>query len=233
MYVTRTGGGNIDFRVASNTRLEATGSFTGFIQAAKNPGGAHHEGVYDASAGVFPIGLNFSGFVKGDLGSYTFRWTKGGVDLDNRRLIMFALPHHVESFDPDTQRQQTTLQLQTTTKGIATAVLRDTWTIVERDIPLSIGFGPCSPDARRPSQISDSAIRTIKPIADGEVSQDMGAQTNLDSMYFSGKVYMLRLFKHTQLLIPGARLSPSSPCSSSPSTTSSRIRTGPALDWND
>ena len=199
--------------------MEATGPFTGFIQIAKNPGGAHQEGVYDASAGVFPIGLGFSGFVKGDIGSYTFRWTKGGVDLDNRRLLMFALPHHVESFDSDTQRQQTTLQLQTTTKGVATAVLRDSWTVIERDIPLSIGFGPWKPDARRPLQISDSAMRTIKPIADGEVNQDIGAQTNLDSMYFSGKVCTRSRFNCTQLLTRRARLSPNSPCSSSPSTT--------------
>ena len=45
--------------------------------------------------------------------------------MSNTTLIMFALPHHVESFDANTKSAITTVQLNTTTKGVATAVVAD------------------------------------------------------------------------------------------------------------
>lgn len=188
MYVTSTDGGNLTFNVPSNSRMEAEAPLRGFIQIAKNPGAGQEEAVYDASAGVYPRGVSFSGFVNGTLGSYTFRFRKGGVDTANRRLVMFALPHHVESFDGDTRNFKTSIRLQTTTKGLATAVHRDSWTFIEQGLPTTMGFGPWDRNTQRPAGISQSAIQTISQVAAGEINQDINGQTNLDSMYFSGKV---------------------------------------------
>jgi endoglucanase Acf2 len=56
-------------------------------------------------------------------------------------LLMFALPHHAESFSPQTASAATSVQLQTTTKGLATAVVADSWTMVE-SLPTTMGFVP-------------------------------------------------------------------------------------------
>jgi endo-1,3(4)-beta-glucanase len=101
---------------------------------------------------------------------------------------MFALPHHVESFDAATSKHKTALQLQTTTKGIATAVLSNSWTLTENKMPTKMGFEPWSPILGSCASLTQGAIAKITEAAAEELCQDMNAQTNLDSMYFSGKV---------------------------------------------
>lgn len=113
---------------------------------------------------------------------------------------MFALPHHVESFDSATANAKTTVQLQTTTKGLATAVLRDSWTMTEDRMATDIGFAPWNPDSRGSIVLSEVALQAINQAGASELSQDMEAQSNLDSMYFSGKV------RHYQFKFPGIEL---------------------------
>lgn len=101
---------------------------------------------------------------------------------------MFALPHHVQSFDAATDRLKTTLQLRTTTKGMATAVLGDSWTMVESNLPIDMTFAPWSSMSGSAIALDPAAVQAIRGVAASEVDQDIDAQTNLDSMYFSGKV---------------------------------------------
>ncbi len=82
----------------------------------------------------------------------------------------------------------TTLQLQTTTKGVATAVLANSWTMVEDRLPISMAFMPWSPQRGTIRNLSAAAKATIYKIAQQEVSQNMSQQSNQNSMYFSGKV---------------------------------------------
>jgi endo-1,3(4)-beta-glucanase len=110
---------------------------------------------------------------------------------------MFALPHHLQSFDATTNQQKSSIQLQTTTKGLATAILSDSWVMNEPDLPVSMGFAPWNPVSKNEPNYSASAIQIIANAAASEVSQDISGQTNLDSMYFSGKVchlYVLRSY---------------------------------------
>ena len=174
--------------MVSNSRIESKTYFTGSIQIGKcSAGSAAEEVAYDASAGVFAVGTNIVGSVNGRVGSYSLNWVKSGPEAGSRQLLMFALPHHVESFDPATNAARVAPQLQTTTKGTATAVLKDSWTMVE-GLPTDIGFRPWSPAVDQPSKLSARAFRVISEVAIDEIGQDMNAQTNLDSMYFSGKV---------------------------------------------
>ena len=168
-----------------NNSLAASAPFTGTIQIAKNPAGAAGEAIFDAGAGAYPTQANITGVVSGQAGSYTLAWTKAGVNKNP--LIMFALPHMVQSFEPTTNGLKTAIQLQSTTKGLATAVVADSWTMIEPNLPVDMGFAPWSPTARSVSTLSATAISAINSVATAEVSQNMIAQTNLDSMYFSGK----------------------------------------------
>lgn len=75
--------------------------------------------------------------------------------------------------------------LQTPTKGVATAVVSNQWRLVEAELPLNWatwlpnnGFG-----------LSDASIKTvIEKVLRKEIQQDFVAGSNIDSMYFAGKV---------------------------------------------
>jgi endo-1,3(4)-beta-glucanase len=116
---------------------------------------------------------------------------------------MFALPHHVQSFDAVTAAKIQNVTLQTTTKGLATAVLSDSWTMVEEDLPTSMNFAPWSPSRKSQSILSPAAVAAISNVSISEVSQDMNAQTNLSSMYFSGKVSLYTYAKIHSLQLTG------------------------------
>jgi endo-1,3(4)-beta-glucanase len=185
LYAYSADGNALDFTVVNNGLAQATSNFNGIIQIAKNPGG-DAEALYDAACGVYPTTATLSGSVNVAAGSYTLAFSKAG--LANTTLVMFALPHHTESFSPQTASATTTVQLNTTTKGLATAVAADFWTMVE-NLPTIMGFAPWSPSIgiSEPT-FSTGTVAAILNVATSEVSQNMSQQTNLNSIYYSGKV---------------------------------------------
>lgn len=191
LYATSTGGSELDLQVVNNGLMQATAPFTGTIQIAKDPtattNSAVGEALYDAASGAYATGSTVSGTAVGMRGTYTFTFAKAG--LAGAPLLMFALPHHVSSFDDVTNASlQAGLQLQTTTKGIATAVVADAWTMVETRLPVDMTFLPWSPTEGSKGKLSAAAKARILAVAQAELSQDIAAQTNLNSMYYSGKV---------------------------------------------
>jgi endo-1,3(4)-beta-glucanase len=185
----------IDFTVVNNGLIQATSNFNGIIQIAKSPS-ADAEALYDAAAGAYPTTATLSGSVSGGTGSYTLSFAKGG--MADTTLLMFALSHHLQSFSPDTASGvKSNVQLDTTTKGNATAVVGDSWTLVE-SIPSTMGFAPWSPQITSPQMLSAEAVAAVHTVATSEVSQNMSDQSNLNSMYYSGKV---RIFSTRDILL--------------------------------
>lgn len=185
LYAKPSNGQDPLLKLMSNVLIQGSRGWSGIIQVARNPAGSHGESIYDGSAGVFPIAGRVSGSVSGDQGSYYIRYTKSG--LTNLPLLTYALPHHIQSFDATTSNRRTSLQLQTTTKGIATAVVGDSWTLVEQGLPIDLGFAPWSPTTRSRTTLSNSTIHLIQQVAASEINQNYDSQSNLDSMYYSGK----------------------------------------------
>ncbi|GAB1315831.1 endo-1,3-beta glucanase [Madurella fahalii] len=183
VYAYHTNGRPLDLQVVNNGLAQSSEPFHGTIQVAKDPGNG--EQIYDQACGAYSTGVELSGTVDGRRGMYTFSFKKAG--MSGATLVMFALPHHQSSFDDATRGRMADVKLQTTTKGVATAVLADSWTMVESQLPTDIGFLPWSPSAGTVRTISDATKASIHNIARQEVSQDILKQTNLDSMYFSGK----------------------------------------------
>lgn len=165
-----------------STKITGPTGFSGTIQIAKLPASGI-EAVYDLSAGVYALKTTVEATASGSEGSYTLQWTKDG--LTDRSLLMFALPHHVESMDSASKARLTPLKLQTTTKGLATATLADSVTMIERHMPTEAGFGPYSPFGM--VDVPPLALRKITQVVRMELAQNMTAQTDLTSMYFSGK----------------------------------------------
>lgn len=185
LYAKPYNGQDPRLQLMSNTLLQGLRGWSGTIQVAKNSAGASGESIYDGSAGVYPTTAAVSGFVSANEGVYRIRWTKSG--LTSLPLLTYALPHHLQSFDHTTSRGKTKIQLQTTTKGVATAIIGDSWTLVEQDLPVDLSFAPWTPTARSKTALSEGAFRLIRQVAASEINQDYNSQTNLDSMYFSGK----------------------------------------------
>ncbi|KAF2493529.1 putative endo-1,3-beta-glucanase [Lophium mytilinum] len=179
-----------------NTTFLGPAHFNGIIQIVRCISGAAEESIYDRSAGVYATGATITASASvqnggGTTGSYTFIWSKGGNT--SKPLIMFALPHHVDSFDPVTAAAKTSIRFATTSKGFATAIQADRMTLLEPNLPEAIDFGPTAMTIKRSmlhqkrTALSSKAISAISSAAADELNVDMSKQCNLDSMYFSGK----------------------------------------------
>lgn len=185
LYATATNGTGLALTSTSSSRLSAAGPFTGTIQVAKNPGDvAAQEASYDSAAGSYPTSASISGSVNDASGSYTLSWTKAG---NGSPLIMNALPHHIQSMDATTSAGKTGIQLQSTTHGTMTGVVGDSWTMIELDMPTNMTFAPWIAADGSTAAIPASAVAKINAAGTSELAQDMNAQSNLNSMYYSGK----------------------------------------------
>ena len=186
LYATPSYGVDPNLRLVSSTMLQGLPKWSGLIQIAKLPPSADEQ-VFDDACGVYPSSGAVGGYATNSTAQYSLSWTKAGPYALNGTLLMYALPHHIQSFDQKTAssvRQQ--VQLQTTTKGVATAVVADYWMLNEQLLP-SMGFEPWRPASESVTSLPQQAIDLIQRVAAIEASQDMNAQTNLNSMYFSGK----------------------------------------------
>lgn len=186
VYAWRTKGDELDLKVINNGVAESQKPFHGIIQICKDPGSPGSEGLLDDGAGIYPVTLKLSGSASGSKGTYCFKFQKEGHQVGH--LYMYALPHHVQSFSPETKQRIQKVQLQSTTKGLATLVMGADWTMMEPNMPVDMGFSPWHPEKGSIDHLSDHAKSNIRAAAAKEVSQNMVAQSNVDSMYFSGKV---------------------------------------------
>ncbi|KAF2640193.1 hypothetical protein P280DRAFT_401658 [Massarina eburnea CBS 473.64] len=191
LYATPVGTlGAPPFTLKNSQQIDGPAGFVGMIQLAKNPSSDSGETIYDSSAGAYAINTTISATVSGSSGSYTFQWGKGGVK--DQKLLMFLLPHQVESLDQQLSSSLTDIQLVTTTKGYARAVVADQITMTESNLPDSIGFDPWIPNAggnggNGNTNIDNAALAAVRSSASSELAQDFDAQTRLNSMYYSGK----------------------------------------------
>lgn len=171
--------------------ISGPAAFSGLVQVTKNPNGTEGERYFDSSAGAYATEASISASIDGATGSYTLSWRKAGVSTQT--LLMYGLPHHVETFDYVTRAAMTNIQLSTTTKGTATAVLADSFTMIEPDLPVTMGFAPWikAPNGAQGGMgnvnLEASAQQAVNAAGTSELGQDFLAQTSLNSMYFSGK----------------------------------------------
>ncbi|RDA93880.1 hypothetical protein CP533_4515 [Ophiocordyceps camponoti-saundersi (nom. inval.)] len=186
IYGWHTKGDGLELTVANDGRAESKRAFTGVLQVCKDPKSEGSEAALDDGAGVFAETVGLSGSVAGSEGRYRLQFKRDGHK--DGQLNMYALPHHVDSFDDATRKLvRPKVQLQTPTKGVATLVCGEQWTLVETAMPTDMGFAPWHPERGNVEALSEEAKRTIRAAAARELAQDMAAQSNIDSMYFSGK----------------------------------------------
>ncbi|KAF2661699.1 glycoside hydrolase family 81 protein [Lophiostoma macrostomum CBS 122681] len=182
------------FKLVNSSLIQGPSDYIGMIQVAKNPSNTTGEAIHDSTAGVYAVNATITASVSGNQGSYTLSWAKAGIK--ERKPLMFALPHQVESFDDTTKAAMTDLSLNTISKGLAKAVIADSITMLETSLPTEIGFGPWVPSSNTADDTSDSglspalpnfAVSAVNSAGALELGQDFNKQTRLDSMYYSGK----------------------------------------------
>ena len=172
------------FKLDPNTIIGPAG-FKGTIQVAKNPLGAGGEALYDRACGSFVTEAKLTAVVNDSKGTYTINYTKIGTSP----LLMFALPHHIQSLNPELQSQVTKLQLRTTTKGMATAIFADKLSFTEPNLPTSMSFGPWSPTMPSTTKLRypPDVLSLIAAVAERDLRRCMTEPTPQDSTYYAGK----------------------------------------------
>ncbi len=173
------------FTLVSGISIQGPSAFDGCIQVAKIPAGSDTaENVYDGSAGVYAKAVNISGAVNGTTGTYLLSWDVRGPQ--EQSLLMFALPHHMQSL-ANGNSGITDVQLVTTTKGMATGIQADSWTLVEPDLPIDMSFDPWSPMTGSIDTLPLDVMQAINAAATVELAENVSVQTNTGSMYYDGK----------------------------------------------
>ncbi|KDQ59730.1 glycoside hydrolase family 81 protein [Jaapia argillacea MUCL 33604] len=184
LYAHPASGRNLQLRLSTNSRLEATARFTGVVQVTKVPReSSDFEFLADGATGAWPSSTSLSASQSGSTGTYVFDFDRAGSSPSP--LLMYALPHHIHSFDPQTTSHiRYKVRIQSTTKGEMTAVLSDRWVMSEPTLPVDISFSPSQSGIWN---LDDRTRSVIYGVAKLEVQQDPSQQSDLDSMYFSGK----------------------------------------------
>ena len=173
-------------RLASNGRMEGDKRFSGVLQLIKVPRVSDQSAfqrLADACAGRWAMAATLSAqSISDSVARYTIRFHTH-PDSYSSHLLMYALPHHVQSFAHGSHVDKyPNFQIQSTTKGLMTAVVGDEWCFEESDLPCYIGFDPV---------VNHGVCKEAKDLMRKVVMEDSGGdphvESNLDSMYFSGK----------------------------------------------
>ncbi|KAI3404229.2 ACF2 [Candida oxycetoniae] len=162
---------------------QIVGSSPGTVQIAR--GESCH---YDDTAGCYPVKIDLSGTVNGDIGEYRFTYILNGRSRSGKTLV-WALPHHQEVVKSDSAADCTDLQLDSTTKGVMKAYKVNELIMQEHGLPIDIKWDPWTETMHKAKATwSNEAKHLIRQAAIEEMKQDVVGMANIDSMYTSGKI---------------------------------------------
>ncbi len=183
----------------NNGELVADLPFSGLLQLIKLPlKSTDAESIIDAFAGTFVRSISVDGGIDdaGGIGRYSLSFEKVG----EQKALMYALPHHIKSFDERTRSCVTDVRIDSQTNGTMMLVVGDIWSMEEPLPPPScLEFLP-----RYPPRIRDALHAAL----DVEGSVEYAAHIDTGSMYFAGKA----ISKVAQLALLAAALQhPSGP----------------------
>lgn len=145
----------------------------------------------DQTAGQYVTGAYLTGSISdnGRSGTYMIKYDVLGASNEGEPMVL-AAPHHVAGLAEETRVKVTSFKLESVALGSLTGYASTQLEMVET-LPNDIGFLPYS-EAQSGSrtgcgltpEVRDLLLHTVRK----ELDQDMLMQTNLESMYFSGKV---------------------------------------------
>ncbi|SCV05343.1 LANO_0H05402g1_1 [Lachancea nothofagi CBS 11611] len=183
LYVTVPSGQSLALALANNNQIVGNKSVNGCIfQLVPDTNSA-----IDAAAGCYPNSGTLSGSVSGSTGQYTIAYGLSGSS-NGGKTLMYACPHHVKSFTSAMSSKRINSSVDSVTMGQMTGYLTDTFEL-QVNVPSNIGFDPYSaiPGKSSPNYSND-VLNAIKSAAQTEALGDVVNESNVDSMYFGGKI---------------------------------------------
>jgi len=171
--------------VINNGKLIAAGAFSGIIQIAKigTAENADVEAVLDTTTGGVCIRAAVAAQTSGSAANYQISYTRY---KGTGPLLMFALPHHCNSFTSLTKAARyNAYKLTSLAKGMMIAVVADIWYMREDSMPTKIGWMPVKSGTA--PVFPAASLTQLATVARAEIAQDLDAQANLDNLYFAGK----------------------------------------------
>ncbi|KAK9246421.1 endo-1,3(4)-beta-glucanase [Lipomyces tetrasporus] len=184
IYASVPSGQTFSLSLKSSSTIIASKTVSNVVvQIAKIVDGS--EAAYDYHAGKYSYYARVHGTAVGSKGTVTINhWTQRGNNAG--RVLLWALPHHVASFTSDVARMSLGFSIDSQTKGKMYAYSTNQL-IMQETLPTSIQFAPWTSIPGNKAGYTAQAMKFITSAAVSEVAQDFEAQTNLDSMYYSGK----------------------------------------------
>lgn len=163
------------------------------VQVAKL-GDSSWQRVIDSAAGAFPTQVSLDGGVTSDfsVATYSIDYNLAGSSTGGGTLL-YAAPHHVSSFSSTMNGKVTNFTLESPSNGSMRLCVSQNLEMFER-LPMNVGFLPWSVkkpvgDANfKQSNFSSEDIELIVSTAMKEIDLDVVSETNLGSLYNSGKV---------------------------------------------
>lgn len=148
---------------------------------------ASNESAVDEAAGCYPVGATLSGNINNSQGSYSFDYKTQGISKSGKTL-MFALPHQQNYFSQNLISSKINLNLDSTVYGVMSGFITNRFSMENLDIPSNVFFDPSTTIPGKSVHYNNEVLETIRLAATREVNGDVVTESNLDSMYFAGKV---------------------------------------------
>lgn len=182
MYVTIPSGQSVSFATSGPNDIVASNSVNGcVIQLCFG-----NNSAYDSAAGCYPTGCLISGSTNGSTGSYSLRWTTRGTS-NSGTTLMYALPHHVQTFTSAMSLRRTDLTIDSLVCGTARGYLTNEF-LMNVSIPSAVSFEPYTTIPNSSPSYTNAALSAITAAAEEEARHDVLSMSNVDSMYTSGKI---------------------------------------------
>lgn len=174
-WILYTLNGDITLNFHDN-QLTGNQPITNVLRLAKKQADATANAALDSHVSVYPTGCQLQADVTGTKGTYTFLWNRKG-DLSNT-LLHYTFAHHRQIIT-SSSATPTTIQTRSSTKGVMTAYVGNSWTLIEDSLSTMGFLPPRAPAASYNEYIID------------QLNQDIatGVNLNVSDYYFSGKAF--------------------------------------------
>ncbi|CDK25285.1 unnamed protein product [Kuraishia capsulata CBS 1993] len=183
MFVTVPSGQSLSFSLDGSSKIVGSNSVSGAVVQIC----CGTDSSFDSAAGCYPTACTLSGSVSGSKGTYALSYTTSGTS-NSGKTLMFALPHQVDSFTSTTSGSKTSAELTDTVHGTVVGYLTKKFEMSET-LPTSMSLAPFTTISgwSKPNYTS-AQLSAIKTAAEADANDDVASLSNLDSMYYSGKI---------------------------------------------
>lgn len=195
LYISSSQGNSVRVSQVDSQHIQVNSTEAGLVVQVAKLGDSSWEQVIDSAAGAYATSVQLDGGITSDYGTavYSLKYALSGSSTGGGTLI-YAAPHHYNSFTSTMNGKVTNYQLASPTIGNLTLCVTSVLEMYER-LPKDVGFLPWTVNKQAGdsnfsiSNFSSSDIDTLDTAINSEISNvDIASATNLSSMYFSGKV---------------------------------------------